>query len=111
GPARSRPSGRLRVTDDQLAAQQPTLEQAPEEHCPERLGLGLADVQADDLPAARLVDAVGDDHALAPDAPAVSDLLDLGVDEQVGVGAFQRPRAERLDLLIQARADPADLAR
>jgi hypothetical protein len=55
------------------------------------------------------VDAVGDDHALALHAAAVSDLLDLGVQEQIEVAALQRPRAERLDLLIQPRADPADL--
>ena len=38
---------------------------------------------------------------------AVSDLLDLGVEEQIGVAALQRPRAERLDLLIEPGADPA----
>jgi hypothetical protein len=50
------------------------------------------------------VHAVGDDHALAPNASAVSDLLDLRVDEQVGVAALQRPGPERLDLLVQAGA-------
>jgi hypothetical protein len=69
----------------------------------------LADVQADDLPPAGVVHAVGDDHALALHPPAVADLLDLGVKKQIEVAALQRPRAERLDLLIQPGADPADL--
>jgi hypothetical protein len=100
----------VRVADDQLAANQAAGDQIAQELRPERLGLGLADVQADDFAAAGLVDAVGDDHALPPDAAAVADLLDLRVDEQVWVAALQRPRAERLDLLVQAAADPADLA-
>ena len=37
-------------------------------------------------------------------APAVADLLDLGVEEQIRVAALQRPLAERLDLLVQQPA-------
>jgi len=97
------------VGDDQLHADQATGDQRAHEVRPERLGLGGADVQADDLPPAGLVHAVGDDHALALHAAAVADLLDLGVEEQIEVAALQRPRAERLDLLVQPRADAADL--
>jgi hypothetical protein len=97
------------IADDQLHADQAARDEVPEEVGPERLGLRLADVQADDLPAAGLMDAVGDDHALALDPAAVSDLLDLGVEEQIDVAALQRPRPERLDLLVQAGADAADL--
>jgi len=98
------------VGDDQLHADQAARDQALDELRPERLGLGSADVEADDLATPRVVHAVGDDHALALHAAAVADLLDLGVEEQIDVAALQRPRAERLDLLIQPSADAADLA-
>jgi hypothetical protein len=57
-------------------------DQRAQEVGPERLGLGLADVDADDLAAAGLVDGVGDHDALSDDAAAVSDLLDLAVDNR-----------------------------
>src|SRR5947209_7493880 len=84
-------------------------DQPARELAPERLGLGLADVEADDLAASGLVDAVGDDHALSDDPAAVFDLLDLGIDEEVGVTALQRPLAKRLDLVVEQARDPADL--
>src|SRR3954447_16145118 len=43
-------------------------------------------------------------------AAAVTDLLDLGVDEQIRVAALQRPLPKRLHLLVQQAGDPADLA-
>ena len=98
------------VGDDQLHTDQPARDERAHEVGPERLGFGLTDVEADDLPPAGLVHTVGNDHALANDAAAVADLLDLAVEEQIGVAALQRPRAERLDLLIEPGADPADLA-
>jgi hypothetical protein len=52
---------------------------------------------------------VRDHHALVHHPPTITDLLDLGVDEHVRVAALQRPLAKRLHLLIQQRADPADL--
>ena len=96
GELRRRPGRARRATAQELA--------------PERLGLRLADVEADDLAAAGLVHGVRDHDALARDAAAVADLLDLGVDEQIRVAALQRPLAERLDLLIEQPGDPADLA-
>jgi len=45
----------------------PTGAQPAQELPPERLGLGLTDVQADDLTAAALVDAVGDHQRLVLD--------------------------------------------
>ena len=47
------------VGDAQPDARQPAGAQAAQELAPERLGLGLTDVDADDLPAAGLVNAVG----------------------------------------------------
>src|SRR3954471_3037217 len=101
---------RVRIADGQLDADQAARDQAPEELAPERLGLRRADVEADDLAAAGLVDGVRDHDTLALHAAAVADLLDLGVDEQIRIGALQRPLAERRDLLIEQAGDPADLA-
>jgi hypothetical protein len=101
---------RMRVAEGKLHADHAARDERPQELAPERLGLGGADVQADDLPAAGLMDGVGDHDTLAGDAAAVADLLDLGVDEQIRVAALQRPLAERLDLLIEQPGDPADLA-
>ena len=53
---------------------------------------------------------VGEHEALAHDAAAISDLLDLGVEPQVGVAAFERTITERVDLLVEPGADPGDLA-
>ena len=69
----------VRVGDGELDADQPAGDEAPEEVGPERLGLGLADINAQDFAAAGLVDAVGDDQRLVDDSAAVTDLLDLGV--------------------------------
>jgi hypothetical protein len=55
------------------------------------------------------MDGVRDHDRLARDAPAVADLLDLGVDEQIRVAPLQRPLTERLDLLVEQPGDPADL--
>ncbi len=62
----------VRVGEGELNADQAARDQAPEEGAPERLGLGLADIEADDLAPAGLVDGVRDDDALAndPAAPA-----------------------------------------
>jgi hypothetical protein len=56
------------------------------------------------------VDAVRDHQRLVDHSPTVADLFDLGVQEQVRITAFQRPRPEGVDVLIQCPADPADLA-
>jgi hypothetical protein len=56
------------------------------------------------------VHAIGEHQRFTHDAAAVSDLLDLRVQPQVGVAALERPVAERVDLLVEARADPRDLA-
>ena len=89
---------------------QAALDQAAQEAAPEGLRLRLADVEGDHLPVARLVHAVGEHEALAHDAASVSDLLHLGVQPQVRIAALERPVAEGVDLLVQALADPRDLA-
>jgi hypothetical protein len=100
----------VRVADGQLDADQAALDQAPEELGPERFGLGLADVDRENLAAPGLMHAMRDHERFGDDAPAVADLLDLRVEEHVGVAAFKRPGAERVDVLVERLADPADLA-
>ena len=63
----------------------------------------------EDLAPAGLVHAMRDHQRLVDHAAAVADLLDLGVEEQVRVAALQRARPERLDVLVERAADPADL--
>jgi hypothetical protein len=60
--------------------------------------------------SAALVHGVGDHHAPAGPTAAVADLLDLDVNEQIRVAAFQRAVTERLDLVVEAGAHPGDLA-
>ena len=63
---------------------QAALDQASEKRCPEGVGLGLADVDGQDLAPTGFVDAVRDHQGLVHDSSAVSDLLDLGVQEHYG---------------------------
>ena len=82
------------VGDDQLHPLQPASAQRSQERPPEALGLGLADVQTDDLAAAGLVHAVGDHQGLVADPARLPDPLHLGVQPQVRVGAGQWPLPE-----------------
>jgi hypothetical protein len=75
---------RVRIADGQLDTDQAARDQAPEELAPERLGLRRADVEADDLSAAGLVDGMGDDDAFARDAAAVADLSTLASTNRYG---------------------------
>ena len=82
--------------------------QASQELAPEGLGLGLADVDADDLAAPRLVHAVGDDERLVTHAAGLAHALHLGVEPEVGVGALEGALAEEAHLLVEAGAEAAD---
>src|SRR5262249_28073769 len=85
----------VRVGDDQLHAGQTARDEAAEEAAPEGLGLALTDVETDHLAVTGLVHGVGEHQRLRHDAAAVTDLLDLRVQPQIGVAA-QGPIAERL---------------
>jgi hypothetical protein len=99
----------MRVTDRQLHPDEASGDKASEELRPERLGLGLADIQADDLPASGLVNSVGDHDTFAGDPATIADLLDLRVDEHIRVATLQRPLPKRLHMLIEQPGDPTDL--
>jgi hypothetical protein len=66
----------VRVRDRELDPDQAALDEPSEELGPERLSLGLADIDAKDLAPAGLVHPVGDDQRLVDHAAAVADLLD-----------------------------------
>jgi hypothetical protein len=100
----------VRVRDGELDADQAALDQVSEEVGPERLGLGLADVEAEDLAPPGLMHAMRDHQRLSDHPAAVADLLDLRVQEQVRIAALQRPRPERLDMLIERLTDATDIA-
>ncbi len=65
--------------DAQAHALESSGAQAAQELAPERFGLGLADVQTEDLTAASLVDAIGQHQRLVADPAGLTDPLDLGV--------------------------------
>ena len=99
----------MRIGDGELDAVQPPGPQPAKERPPERLGLGLTNVQADDLAAAAVVDAVGDHQRPVAHPTRLTHALHVGVQPQVRVGARQRPLPEAADLLVQATAQPRDL--
>jgi len=98
------------VGDGQLHAREAAGPQTAQELSPEGLGLGLADVDPDDLAVARFVDALGDDERLRAHAARLSDLLHLGVQPEIRVAALERPLAEDPYLLVETRAEPAHSA-
>jgi hypothetical protein len=100
---------RVGVGDTKPHPVQSTRPQTAQELAPERLGLGLANVQADHLAAAGGGYAVGDHQRLVAHPTPLADPLHLGVHPQIRVGALQGPPAEDPDLLVQAAAQPGDL--
>lgn len=84
--------------------------QRPEERRPERLGLGVADVEAEDLPGAVGGDADRHDDRLGDDLPPDAGLAVRRVDEHIRVGLLcQRALPERGDVLVEVLADAGDL--
>src|SRR4030095_8270742 len=88
------------VRDAQPDACQPAGAQAAQELAPERLGLGLTDLDDDDPPAAGLVHAVSDYQRLVAHPAGLADPLDLRVQPQVRVGTLQGPLTEKPDPLV-----------
>jgi len=59
----------MRIADRELDAEQTARDESSEEVGLERLGLGLADVDREDLAPPGLMHTVGDDQRLVDDAP------------------------------------------
>lgn len=113
-PTQRRDQAGMLVGDDQPDTVQTALLQGPEEPAPEHFVFGVADVQAEDLPAAVGGDRGRDDDSHRGDLPATRA---GAADVQVGCvekhvwerGVVQRPVPKRGDLVVQAGADPGDL--
>jgi hypothetical protein len=92
------------IRDDQLHPGQSSSPQRAQERRPEGAVLAVADVQAEDFPAAVGGDPGGDDDRTADD-PAIDAGLEVGgVHQPVREGGVaKRARAERRDLARPAR--------
>jgi hypothetical protein len=92
------------IADDQPQALQAAGPEAAQKLRPERLGLDLAEVQADHLAATGVMHGGGDDEGLGDHAAAVADLQMLGVQPQIRIRALKRPRPKLLDMLVELAA-------
>ena len=100
------------IADHQLDATQATLLQVGDELRPEGLALAVAHLEAQQLPAAVLVDAHGDDDSAGADLLSLAEaaLEVSGIEVDVGVAAaLQRSAQEGLHLLVDLLTDAAHL--
>ena len=98
------------VGGNQLHALQATAHQSLQEPGPERLGLGWADLEADDLAPAVGVDRHGD-YRRNRDDPAARSLLEVsGIEPEIGPFSLQRPLQEGQDPLVDLLAEFGHLA-
>jgi hypothetical protein len=95
---------------DQLHAPKAPPCELAQELGPDRLGLGSAYVQTQNLAPPVGVHPDGDDDGDRDDPPAAPDLEVGGVDPQVGPIAFERAVQERLHLAVDLLAQAAHLA-
>ena len=102
------PEAEVGVGDDQLHAGQAAGLEGAQERGPERAVLAVPDVDAEDLAVAVGADADRDDHGLGDDLVVHPGLAVGRVQEHVRVGRRGKgAAAERGDLVVQVRADPA----
>ena len=87
---------------------QPSGAEPAQELEPERLALGLADIDADHLTPAGLVNRVGNHERFAADMASVSDLEVLGIEPDIRVLALERAVAKRIDTLVELTAQTGD---
>ena len=100
----------VRVGDHQPNPAEAARLQRPEERRPERLGLRVADVEAEDLAGAVSGDADRDDDRLGDDLPPDSGLAVGRVDEHIRVGLLpERALPECGDVLVEVLADAGHL--
>ena len=100
------------VRDHQLDATQAPLFEAGDEFRPEGLALAVAHLEAQQLPAAVLVDAHGDDDSAGADLLSLAEAaLEVGgIEIDVGVAAaLQGPAQEGLHLLVDLLTDATHL--
>ena len=100
----------VRVRDHQLHAPEAAADEILEEARPERLRLGGADVQADDLASPVGVGGDGDYGRDRDDAPALAHLQVGRVEPHTGPVPVQRALQESPDALVDLLAELRDLA-
>ena len=98
------------IGHDQLDAAQAAAGELAQERRPEGLGLGGANIHAEDLATAVTVDADRDDHRDRDDAAILAHLHIGGIDPQIRPVALDRTGEERLHLVVDLATRPADLA-
>ena len=108
--ARGRPQALVVVGDHQLHAAQAPIGEAAQELGPERLGLGGAGGDAQNLALAVVVHGDGDYHRSADDPPALAHLHIGRVEPEVGPCALKRSGQEGVHPLVDLGAEAADLA-
>ena len=97
------------VGDAEIDASEAAPGELAQEGGPEGLGLGGADVHAQDLAPAVGVDAGGDDDGDRDDATPGADLDVGGVDPEIRPVTLDRALEKRLDPLVDLRAQAAHL--
>ena len=100
----------VRIGDHQLHATQPTARQRAQEVRPEGLGLRGPDRHAEQLAHAFGVHGHGDYYRLGDDPPGFPPFHVGRVDPQVWPVALKRAAEERVDPLVDLRAQPRHLA-
>jgi hypothetical protein len=99
------------VAGDEAHAGQAAGDERTQEPGPDRAGLARADLAAQDLPLAPLVDSDPDQDRHLQDPATLADLLDLGVEPDVRVAVLVEPALpERADRPVELAAQPAHLA-
>src|SRR3546814_8996070 len=109
GPDRCKQS-RVSVGDHQFHPVHPAGLEGAQERGPERLRLGVADLEAEDFPAPVGGYADRDDDGLGDHPPSDAGFAIGRVEEHVRVGGVREwPVPERGDVLVEVAADPGDL--
>ena len=98
------------IRDDQFDTAQAAARELAQERGPESLRLGRADIEAQHLTAAIMIDADRDNDRHRDDPAVLANLQIGGVDPEIRPVAFKRPIEEGLHLAVDFLAEPADLA-
>lgn len=97
------------IGDHQANSLQASLDQTPKEAHPELVVLASARGDPQDTPLARLRDPDRDDRGDRGDPAGLTDLVERGVEPEVGVLVLDRATQEGSYLLVEHLADPGDL--
>ena len=100
----------ISIRDDELHPAQASAGELAQELCPDRFGLRGADLYAQHLAPAVVIDTNRDDHRDGDDAPATTDLQVGRINPKVWPIAFDRPFEKGLHLAVDLLAEPRDLA-